>query len=115
MTAYIVAHVDVQDWDKYREYMKHTPRCIAKFGGRFVARGGETATLEGPAETLRIVLIEFPSLELAKAFYKSPEYAQTKRLREGGGSARFVAVSGYDRSAWEADLALSRALDSGVS
>jgi len=115
MTAYIVAHVDVQDWEKYREYMKHTPRCIARFGGRFIVRGGEMVTLEGPAETLRIVLIEFPSLEQAKAFYKSPEYAETKRLREGGGSARFVAISGYDLPAWEADLAQSRALASGAS
>lgn len=110
MTAYIVAHVDVQDWEKYREYMKHTPRCIAMFGGRFVARGGEMVTLEGPAETLRVVLIEFPSLERATAFYRSPEYAETKRLREGGGSARFVAISGYEPAAWAADLAQSQML-----
>jgi len=57
MTAYIVAHVDIQDWDAYREYMRHTPRIIEKFGGRFIARGGEPVTLEGPEETLRIVLI----------------------------------------------------------
>lgn len=110
MTAYIVAHVDVQDWKKYREYMKHTPRCIARFGGRFVARGGETVTLEGPPEALRIVLIEFPSIEQAKAFYHSDEYVRTKTLREGGGSARFVAISGYDEAAWNADLAASRAM-----
>lgn len=110
MTAYIVAHVDVQDWDKYREYMKYTPRCIAGFGGRFVARGGETTTLEGPPDSSRIVLIEFPSIELAKAFYRSEEYAQTKKLRDGGGTARFVAIAGYDEGAWQADLAASRAM-----
>ena len=62
MTAYILARVDVRDWDRYGEYVKHTPRVIAKFGGRFLIRGGDAVTLEGPAETLRIVLIEFPSL-----------------------------------------------------
>jgi uncharacterized protein (DUF1330 family) len=101
MAAYIVAHVDVKDWDAYREYMRHTPRVIQKFGGRFIARGGQMVTLEGPEETLRVVLIEFPSLEQAKAFYASPEYAQTKKLREGGGSAKFVAIDGYPLEKWE--------------
>ena len=50
----------------------------------FIARGGGMVTLEGPEETLRVVLIEFPSIERAKAFYDSAEYARTKRLREGG-------------------------------
>jgi len=101
MAAYIVAHVEVKDLDAYREYMRHTPRVIQKFGGRFIARGGEMVTLEGPEETLRVVLIEFPSMEQAKAFYKSTEYAQTKKLREGGGSAKFVAIAGYPVEKWE--------------
>ena len=65
MSAYIVAHVDVKNWVAYREYMRHTPRVIHQFGGRFIARGGEMVTLEGPEETLRIVLIEFPTLDHA--------------------------------------------------
>lgn len=101
MAAYIVVRVDVRDWEAYREYMRHTPRVIRKFGGRFIARGGETVTLEGPEETLRVVLIEFPSLDQAKAFYNSPEYARTKRLREGGGEAQFVALEGYTAEEWE--------------
>ena len=100
MAAYIVAHVDVEDWDAYREYMRHTPRVIQKFGGRFIARGGEMVTLEGPEETLRIALIEFPSLEKAKAFYNSADYAQTKKLRERGGTAKFVAIDGYPIEKW---------------
>jgi uncharacterized protein (DUF1330 family) len=101
VAAYIVVRVDVRDWEAYREYMRHTPRVIRKFGGRFIARGGETVTLEGPEETLRVVLIEFPSLDQAKAFYNSPEYARTKRLREGGGEAQFVALEGYTAEEWE--------------
>jgi len=100
MAAYIVARVDIQDWDKYREYMRHTPRVIQQFGGRFIARGGETLALEGPPETQRLVLIEFPSLEQAKAFYNSPEYRRAKRLREGAGSAQFVAIDGYPIEEW---------------
>ena len=101
MAAYIVAHVDVENWDAYREYMRHTPRVIQKFGGRFIARGGEMVTLEGPQEMLRVVLIEFPSMEQAKAFYNSAEYAQTKELREGGESAKFVAIDGYSAEKWQ--------------
>ena len=101
MAAYIVAHVDVENWDAYRDYMRHTPRVIQKFGGRFIARGGEMVTLEGPQETLRVVLIEFPSMEQAKAFYNSAEYAQTKKLREGGGVAKFVAIDGYSAEDWQ--------------
>ena len=110
MSAYIVARVDVQDWDKYRVYVRHTPRAVAAYGGRFAARGGEMVTLEGPEETLRLVLIEFASLEQAKAFYASPEYAATKALREGGGAARFVAIEGYPLEQWQAALRESEAL-----
>ena len=58
-------------------------------------------TLEGPEERLRVVLIEFPSLAQAKAFYHSADYAAVKRLREGGGTARFVAIDGYPLEQWE--------------
>lgn len=102
MTACVVAHVHVENWDAYREYMRHTPRLIAKFGGRFIARGGEMVTLEGPQETLRIVLIEFPDLAQAKAFYNSDDYARIKTLRDGAGFAKFVAIDGYPVEQWNA-------------
>lgn len=100
MSAYIVAHVDIQDWDRYREYMRHTPGVIARHGGRFIARGGDPVVLEGEPDGLRLVLIEFPDLAHALAFYRSPEYAEVKRLRDGAGTARFVAIDGYPESAW---------------
>ena len=52
--AYIIARVDVTDWDRYREYTKATPAAIAHFGGRFIVRGGEMLTLEGPEEMRRL-------------------------------------------------------------
>lgn len=81
MAAYIIAHVNVEDWDAYREHMQHTPRVVAKFSGRFIARGGEMVTLEGPEETLRIVLVEFRSRAQPKAFYASDDYKQTNQSR----------------------------------
>lgn len=98
MPAYIIARVEVTDMTRYAEYMKVTPGVIAKFGGKFVARGGETLTLEGEPERSRVVLIEFPSLSDAKAFYHSEEYKETKVLRDGAATAQFVAVEGWCES-----------------
>ncbi|NIS14954.1 DUF1330 domain-containing protein, partial [Candidatus Saccharibacteria bacterium] len=50
MPAYMIARVNVTDWDQYSEYMKVTPGIIAKYDGRFIVRGGEMVTLEGPEE-----------------------------------------------------------------
>jgi uncharacterized protein (DUF1330 family) len=94
MPAYVIATVEVTDWDRYREYMKMTPGVIAKFGGRFIARGGEKVTLEGPEETRRVVLIEFPDLAAAKKFYASPEYAAAIRVREGAAQMQLLALEG---------------------
>ena len=110
MSAYIIAHVDVKDWDRYREYTRHTPRVIAQFGGRFLIRGGEMTALEGDAQKVRLVLIEFPSLDQAKAFYHSPAYAEIRKLRLGAGDATLVAIDGYAAAEWEKAVAESREL-----
>lgn len=96
MSAYIVVRVKVTDPEQYKRYTARTPDCVASFGGRFIVRGGETVTLEGPEFSDRMVIIEFPSLERAKEFYRSPEYAEIKALREHAGVAEFIAVDGAD-------------------
>ena len=96
MAAYVIARIKVTDWDRYNEYIKVTPGIIAKFGGRFIARGGETVTLEGPEEKWRIVVVEFPDLDKAREFYHSPEYGAAKKIREGAALAQFVAVTGVE-------------------
>ena len=94
MSAYIIAKINVTNPDQYKEYTKATPGIIEKFGGRFLARGGEIMTLEGPEENLRIVLVEFPTLEKAREFYHSKEYGEAKKLRRGAATASFVVVEG---------------------
>jgi uncharacterized protein (DUF1330 family) len=94
MPAYVIARVQVTDWEQCREYTRATPAAIEKSGGRFVVRGGETITLEGPPETGRVVIIEFPSLDQAKAFYYSEEYSRAKKLREGAATGQFLAIEG---------------------
>jgi len=94
MPAYIIARIEVTDWTIYREYTKATPAVIERFGGRFIVRGGEIATLEGPSETRRVVVIEFPSMARLSEFWNSPEYAPVKKLREQAARGEFIALEG---------------------
>jgi uncharacterized protein (DUF1330 family) len=95
MAAYIVAFIEVTDPERYAQYMKRTPAAIAAHGGRFIVRGGEKITLEGPAENRRIVVLEFPSFEQAKTFFNSPEYQHAKSFRDGAAKASFILVDGW--------------------
>ena len=96
MAAYLLARVEVTDWDRYKEYTKKTPGAIAKYGGKFIVRAGDMVTLEGPEETRRVVLIEFPSFEKAKEFYYSQEYQEAKKLRAGAATGQFLAIDGVN-------------------
>lgn len=94
MPAYIIGRVQVTDWPRYSEYMKLTPGIIAQYGGRFIARGGESMTLEGPEVTERVVILEFPTYDAAKQFFHSEEYRHAKSVREGAAVAQFFAIDG---------------------
>jgi uncharacterized protein (DUF1330 family) len=94
MSAYVLARITVTDWDRYQEYIKASPAAIAAFGGRFIARGGRMATLEGPEETARMVLVEFPSLKKAREWYDSEEYQAARELRAGAAEVSIIAVEG---------------------
>jgi uncharacterized protein (DUF1330 family) len=71
--AYIVARIDVTDPERYANYVAVTPGVVARFGGRFLARGGRYEAKEGPARA-RNVIIEFPDFASAQAFYDDAEY-----------------------------------------
>ena len=96
MPAYVIARVEVTDWDKYNEYLKAGPGTIAQYDGRFIARNGEKATLEGPEENRRMIILEFPSLAKAKAWYNSKEYQDAKELRAGASIGSLVAINGVE-------------------
>lgn len=96
MVAYLLAQVEVRDMQQYRKYTAQTPDIIAKYGGRFLTRGGAVVTLEGAAPANRIVLIEFPSLERVQEFYASAEYQTVKELRLPAATASFLALDGVD-------------------
>lgn len=92
--AYILVQVEVSNPPQYAEYTKVSPGIIEKFGGRFIARGGRSVTLEGPPSSGRVVVVEFPSFEKAQQFYNSAEYEAAKKLRAGAAKAQFILVEG---------------------
>lgn len=94
MPAYIIAKVKITDMDKYQQYIKATPATVLKYNGKIIVRGGENTTLEGEPINERVVVIEFPSLEMAKSWYNSTDYQNAKKLREGAAEASFYAISG---------------------
>lgn len=94
MSAYVVLRINVIDAAKLKDYQAVAPAIIEKYQGRLLARGGEMFTLEGPQETRRMVLMEFPSLAQAEAFYRSDEYAQAIALRAGAAEFEIVALDG---------------------
>ena len=94
MVAYAVVRVTVTDPEKYQNYMALTPGAIAAHGGRFLTRGGALEVLEGEAEDRRMVLVEFPSMDAARTFYNSPEYAEAKAARAGAAEMQFIILEG---------------------
>jgi uncharacterized protein (DUF1330 family) len=94
MAAYVIADVEVTDPAKYEGYKKLTPDAVAKHGGRFIARGGQTATLEGNWRPGRVVVIEFPTFEQARNFYTSVEYTAARRARAGAATMKMIVVDG---------------------
>jgi uncharacterized protein (DUF1330 family) len=94
MPAYVIANVDVRDAARYEEYRKMVLPTIQAFGGRFLARGGKIDSLEGPWQPNRIVIVEFPSVERAKAWWSSPEYAPAKALRQQTSEGSLIVIEG---------------------
>jgi len=94
MPAYVVVEVDVQDPVTYERYKELAPPSIAHYGGRYIARGGTIESVEGGWKPGRLVLLEFPTLDRARAWWSSPEYAAAKKLRHSASQSRMVFLEG---------------------
>ena len=94
MAAYLIVELEVTDAATFEEYRKQVPTTISRFGGRYLVRGGTSQTLEGDWAPKRLVVLEFPSVEQARKFYDSSEYAPQKALRVRSAKAKMVLVEG---------------------
>lgn len=96
MTAYLIAEVEVTDAEKFAEYRSQVAATFTPYRGRFLASSTDTIGLEGEPPKGRIVIVEFPSLAVARAWWASEEYAAPKALRMQAARTRLIAVAGYD-------------------
>jgi uncharacterized protein (DUF1330 family) len=94
MPAYVFANIEVTDPVLYEEYRKGVPATIAQYGGRYVARGGAAEGLEGGYAPKRVVILEFPTLERAKAWWDSPEYRPLRAIRQRASRGDLILVDG---------------------
>jgi uncharacterized protein (DUF1330 family) len=94
MPAYIVADIQVTDPAAYDDYRPLAAASIARFGGRFVVRGGRVDLLEGEPLPERIVVIEFPDADTARRWYHSAEYQSALKIRQSASSGRVFLVEG---------------------
>ncbi len=93
--GYWIARVTVHDPDGYKAYVAANAEAFARFGGRFVVRGGRTEVMEGVARP-RNVVIEFDSYETALECYRSPEYQRALALRQPVAEAELIICEGYE-------------------
>jgi len=95
MPGYLIANIKVTDPEGFERYRAGVPAVIAQYGGRYLVRGGAMERVESAAGFNRVVVLEFPSLEAARTFYTSPEYAPLLKLRLASTESEAVLVEGY--------------------
>jgi uncharacterized protein (DUF1330 family) len=94
MAAYAIFDVEIRDMNRYREFMQAVKPAIEAAGGRYLARGGIHKVYEGDWQPRRIVVLEFPSVQVFESFYNGPVYRDLRPVRDSCSSARLVAVEG---------------------
>ena len=94
MAGYIVVQVKIHDAEGFAVYRDMVPPTLDVYGGRYLVRGGEWELLEGDWNPERVVIIEFDSVDDAKAWWSSDEYAPAKKLREQTAESRLFVVEG---------------------
>ena len=92
MPALLIADIEVTDPDAYTAYRTANPDIVNRFGGRYLALGGEVAVLEGDWHPRRTIVIEFPDMEAIRAFYASDEYGELRKIRWRSANSRLVAI-----------------------
>ncbi|HKG76566.1 MAG TPA: DUF1330 domain-containing protein [Beijerinckiaceae bacterium] len=93
--GYWVVRVDVHNAEAYKNYVAANGAAFAKYGGRFLVRGGPFQAVAGTSRQ-RNVVIEFPSYQAALDCWNSPEYQAARAKQEGGAEIDLVVVEGYD-------------------
>jgi uncharacterized protein (DUF1330 family) len=93
--GYWVVFADVTDAEGYKNYIAANGPALAKYGAKFLARGGKVEPKEGKPRS-RIVVVEFPTYQAALDCYASPEYVDAMKEREGRSTWDMAITEGYE-------------------
>jgi uncharacterized protein (DUF1330 family) len=96
MKAYVIVDVTIHDPVEYENYKKLTPGTLAQYNGKFLVRGGKTETMEGDWQPGRFVILEFPSVENARAWYSSGSYSEAKLIRQRAAHTQMILAEGLE-------------------
>src|ERR1700746_2594900 len=94
MSAYVISELEVRDPVAIETYRTIAAKSIAQYGGRYLVRGGAAEVAEGGPPVKIIVVVEFPSVELLREWYASPEYAEALKVRRTALDRRLIFVEG---------------------
>ena len=94
MSAFVIVEIAIHDQEKYREYIQLAPPSIAHYGGKYIARGGKTISLEGNWNPERMVILSFPSVKSAQDWWNSEEYARAKTIRHQTATTKMLILEG---------------------
>jgi uncharacterized protein (DUF1330 family) len=99
LPAYVIVQISIRDPQVYERYKTLAPVSIAHYGGRYVARGGQSEALEGEWDPCRVVILEFDSIERARTWLESDEYREARALRHASADThQMIVVDGLPRS-----------------
>ena len=94
MAGYVIGNSTITDPEGFAEFVRQVPGAVAAFGGRYLVQGGATEAVEGDYNPVRVVVLEFESVEKAKEWYYSPEYAPLREMRMKASFGDFYFVEG---------------------
>jgi uncharacterized protein (DUF1330 family) len=94
MAGYVIVEIEVTDPVGYEEYKKLAGATVAKYGGKYIVRGGASETLEGNWQPKRIVILEFESVQRAKEWLNCAEYHEPRKMRHRTAKTNMVVVEG---------------------
>jgi uncharacterized protein (DUF1330 family) len=94
MTAYIIANIQVANPEIFAEFQEKVPAIVEKYQGKYLARGGKAEPWEGDWKPSTLVILEFPSTDLARKFYESEDYRPLKEIRHKASKSDVIFVEG---------------------
>lgn len=94
--GFIIAQIDVTDPERYKDYVAAVGATVEKFGGVYIARGGQSEEVEGTPPGGRSVIIRFPSYQAARDWYHSEDYKEVGAIRREASTGVMTIVEGLE-------------------